>query len=62
MFDRVCSIAPKTPNKQNLSLDITNQTLVDNYLVYSLHSSTFEDVKLIVRGVITIAETEDDVF
>lgn len=59
IFDKDCEIGPRILNKQNISSDITNNTLVDNYLVYQLEFSTFDDIKLLVRGVKTNVDTEE---
>jgi len=58
-FEYDCQIGPKKVNNKNISLDITNNTLVDNYLVYSLTFSTFDDIKLLVRAVHTAVDIEE---
>ncbi len=59
IFDVDCEIGPRVLNNSNISSNITNDTFVDNYLVYKFEFSTFDDVKLLVRAVITTVDTEE---
>lgn len=59
IFDRDCEIGPRQLNNENISSDITNDTFVDNYLVYKLEFSNFDDVKLLVRALITTVDIEE---
>lgn len=59
LFDKDCEIGPRLPNNNNIHSDITNNTFVDNYLVYQLRFSTFDDVKLLLKSVTTNIDIEE---
>lgn len=59
IFERDCELGPRRLNEQNISSDITTSTFVDNYLVYKLEFGTFDDIKFLVRAIITTKDTEE---
>ena len=63
MLNSVVNIFADKSNETAFMVDVTNQCVVESYLIYStLESATLKDIRKMVDEIYKICHTDDEVF